>query len=459
MENRSTPSFNDFNPNIIPFQKRVMRDFRFNLDYSLGVQELLFSGTIGSAKSLLAAHMIICHCVENNRARFLLGRLTLPDVKATIFNLICEHLDGSQFIKGLDYWVREDTGYIYFRNGSEIMCRSWADKKYEKVRSLALSGACIEEATENKGDHQKAISEIKQRVGRLPHIKKNLIIYCTNPDGPSHWLYKYFFESDSKTRHVYKSKTEENPFLPTWYIEQLKRDLDPREAQRMLYGEWVEIDKERIYYAYDSDKNFIKNDYVVNRNLPISISFDFNIGHNKPMSAVWGQYDYINDVHHFFDEVIIHGARTESVLDDAAGRGLLDYDVEYEVFGDATGAARHTSSIHSDYDIIRNFLNKYKRKDGRSLVYRMKVPLSNPPIRERHNIVNAYCLNLLGQRRMFVYKPCKTLHEGMKLTSLKEGSHYQEDDSKSYQHCTTAIGYNLVYIHNSKSLTRGKMLT
>ena len=458
MEARSTPSFNEFDPNIIPFQKNVMLDFRCNLDYKLGVQELLFSGTIGSAKSLLAAHIIVCHCVENTRARFLLGRLTLPDVKATIFNLVCEHLDGSQFVKGIDYFVREDTGYIYFRNGSEIICRSWADKKYEKVRSLALSGACIEEAIENRGDHQRAISEIKQRVGRLPHIKNNIIIYCTNPDGPSHWLYKYFFESDSKTRHVYKSKTEDNPFLPEWYIEQLKKDLDPREARRMLYGEWIEINKERIYYAYDIDANFIKKDYILNTNLPISISFDFNIGHNKPMSCVFGQHNPVTDTHHFFDEVIIHGARTESVLDDAAARGLLDYNVEYEVFGDATGAARHTNSIHSDYDIIRNFLNKYKRKDGRGLVYRMKVPLSNPPIRERHNIVNAYCMNSLGQRRLFVYQKCKTLHEGMKLTALKEGSHYQENDSFFYQHCTTALGYALVYTHNTKGLHRGRML-
>lgn len=458
MESRSTPSFNEFDPNIIPFQKTVMRDLRCNIDFKEGVQEFLFSGSVGSSKSLLAAHIIVLHCVENVRARFLLGRLTLPDVKATIFTLVCEHLDGSQLKQGVDYFIREDTGYIYFRNGSEIMCRSWADKKYEKVRSLALSGACIEEATENKGDHQKAIFEIKQRVGRLPHIKKNLILYCTNPDGPSHWLYKYFFESDSKTRHVYKSKTEDNPFLPKWYIEQLKKDLDPREARRMLYGEWIEISKERIYYAYDIDENYIKHDYTLNSNLPVSISFDFNIGHNKPMSCIFGQFNPTTETHHFFDEVIIQGARTESVLEDAAARGLLDYDVEYEVFGDATGAARHTNSIHSDYDIIRNFLNKYKRKDGRGLAYRMKVPLSNPPVRERHNIVNAYCKNTLGQKRLFVYQKCKTLHEGLKLTALKEGASYIEDDSKSYQHCTTAIGYNIVYIHNSKGLQRGRML-
>jgi PBSX family phage terminase large subunit len=452
---RSTPSLNEFNPNIIPFQKQVMSDFRFNLNFKVGVQELLFSGSVGSSKSILAAHLVLIHCIENPRARVLLGRVALPDVKATIFKLICEHLDGSYLKQGRDYWIREDSGYIYIRNGSEIISRSWADKKYEKVRSLALSAAVIEEATENRGDHQKAVFEIKQRVGRLPHIKQNFIIYCTNPDGPSHWLYKYFFEESSETRRVYKSKTKDNPFLPDWYIAQLEKDLDPREARRMLYGEWIEINRERIYYSYDIEKNYIKSKYNISANLPIALSFDFNIGHNKPISCVLDQFNPKEESFHFFDEAIVHGARTESLLEDMGARGLLDYDVEYEIYGDATGAARSTNSLHSDYDIIRNFLSKFKTKNGRPVRFIMCVPRSNPPIRERHNIVNSYCENSLGKRRLFVYEKCKVLHEGMKLTSLKEGSQYIEDDSKEYQHCTTALGYRIVYKHFNKVMIKG----
>jgi PBSX family phage terminase large subunit len=458
MDSRSTPSVSSYSPVTVPFHKDVIFDFYNTIDFRIGTHEILFSGSVGSGKSLLAAHIIIRHIVENPRARVLIGRRSLPDLKRTLFQKIIEHLDGSVFKVNVDYWINTSTATIKFSNGSEIIGASWADKRYLKFRSLELSMAVFEEAIENTGDDYSAIKEIRQRVGRLPHIKKNAILYCTNPGSPSSDLYKYFFEDKSETRRVYFSLTEKNPHLPKTYIEQLKKDLDPKEAQRMLYGQWVEIDKERIYYAYDSEQNFIKSDYVINPNWPISISFDFNIGHNKPMSCVFGQFDPNKETFHFFDEVIIHGARTESVLEEAAGRGLLDHNVEYEIFGDATGAARHTNSIHSDYDIIRNYLNKYKRKDQRGLVYRMKVPLSNPPIRERHNLVNAYCLNTVGQRRVFVYQKCKILHEGLKLTALKEGSQYIEDDSKHYQHCTTAIGYKVVYTHHSKTLQRGRML-
>jgi PBSX family phage terminase large subunit len=436
----------------------VIYDFYNTIDFRIGTHEILFSGSVGSGKSLLAAHLVIRHCIENPRARVLIGRRSLPDLKRTLFQKIVEHLDGSVFKMNVDYWINTSTATIKFKNGSEIIGASWADKRYLKFRSLELSLAVFEEAIENTGDDYSAIKEIRQRVGRLPHIKKNAIIYCTNPGSPSSDLYKYFFEDKSETRRVYFSLTEKNPHLPKTYIEQLKKDLDPKEARRMLYGEWVEIDKERIYYAYDSEKNFIKSDYVINPAWPITISFDFNIGHNKPMSCVFGQFDPNKEIFHFFDEVIIHGARTESVLEDAAGRGLLDHNVTYEVYGDATGAARHTNSLHSDYDIIRNFLDKYKRKDQRGLQYNMQVPLSNPPIRERHNHVNAYCLNTVGQRRLFVYQKCKILHEGMKLTALKEGSQYIEDDSKHYQHCTTAIGYKVVFKHRTNGQTRGYML-
>jgi len=37
-------------------------------------------------------------------------------------------------------------------------------------------------------------------------------------------------------------KSEDNPFLPPEYIEQLKRQLDPKIVRRMLYCEFVEND-------------------------------------------------------------------------------------------------------------------------------------------------------------------------------------------------------------------------
>lgn len=455
--NKSTPNIDEFNPWILPFHAEVIRDVEYNLNYNIGTHELLFSGSIGSGKSLLAANIALAHATRNNGAKILIGRRSLPDLKDTIFQKIIEHLEGTALVDGVDYKINYSSAYIEFKNGSIIMGKSWADKKYRKFRSLELSMAIIEEAIENEGDDYKALIEIRQRLGRQPHIKRNLIIYCTNPGGPSHPLYKYFFETKSDTRHIYFSLTEQNPFLPRTYIEQLKKDLPPKEAERMLYGKWIEVDRERIYYAYNQELNFKSKAYTVRNDLPVSISFDFNIGIGKPMSCCLSQYDIKKDEFHFFDEVIVHGFRTLDTLDEMSARGIFELPVAFEIHGDATGGARSTNSQWSNYEIIENFLSNYRTKVGLKLNYRLSVPKSNPPIKERHNIVNAYCSNALGEQRLFVYEKCKTINEGMKLTTLKKGADYIEDDGPQhpYQHVTTALGYRISFTSKNKVIIKG----
>lgn len=429
----STPSLTEFDPTVIPFQYQVINDIRCNFDYDIGTHELLLSGSVGSSKTTLISHIAITHCLFNIGARFMLGRLSMPALRSTLFNKTLEHI-GFDLKEGEDYWVNNTTGNIKFRNGSEIICRSWSDRKYFKVRSLELSGVGIDEIIENDG--QDFYNEIKMRVGRLPHIKENIIVSATNPGDPSSWQYKYFIQNISETRHVYYSLTEQNPFLPKKYIEQLKKDLDPLMARRMLFGEWIEIKGEVVYYAYDKERNFIDEDYHVNRFEPIWMAFDFNIGDGKPMSVCF--FQYINDKFFFFDEIILSGMRTQDVLDEAWDRGLVNKTQRLLVAGDASGKHKDTRSLKSDYDIINKFLA------NQGVQYEMRVPQANPPIRTRHNTVNAYCQNSQGERRLFVYKKCKTLDEGLRLVKLKAGSSIVEDDSKQYQHVTTAAGYGVI---------------
>jgi hypothetical protein len=367
----------------------------------------------------------------------------MPDLKRTIFQTVVDHIaDLDQSM----YEVNETKASIRFNNGSEIISTSWADKKAKKARSLQLSGIGFEEVTENDDKDKKAYDELRLRVNRLPHVPEQIIIAATNPDSPSHWAYKHWVVSKETNRHVYYSVTTDNPFLPATYIEQLKSDLDPKMAERMLYGKWIEIEDEVIYYAYSRDRNYRDYDYKVNEHLPIYFTYDFNIGAGKPMSCCF--FQIIGDTFHFFDEVVIDGARTENTLEEAASRGLFDLSNTYYCNGDAAGKHRDTRSNQSDYDIIDSFLKRHRKPDGTFLQYARQIPSANPPIRDRHNIVNAYCLNLNKEVRLFVYKKAATLDEGMRLTKLRPGSQYIEDDSKRYQHITTALGY-AVHYHNS----------
>lgn len=451
-EKLSGTTLTKFNPYVIPMQGEVIDLLRANWDFKSGTPEILLSGSYGSSKSLLMAHIAVTHCIANYKAVVCIARRALPDLKKTIFQEILDHIQ-DDLVEGKDYKVNHTTASIKFlKTGSEIISMSWADKKYKKGRSLRLSGLVIEELTENNEEDFEAFKTLKARLRRRPWIDESFLICATNPDDPETVWYKYFIASQPhKNRRVFYSRTEDNPFLDPIYIEQLKEDLDPISVRRYLYGEWIAIQGNGIYHCYDSNLHFLKNEsYKFNPQLPLDISFDFNIGEGKPLSVTVAQYDPVADTFHFAQAVCVESISTHIMMDELQSRGLFDAGMMIRIYGDATGQARSSKSLASDYDIIRTYLSNYKDSKGNTLKYLMQVPRSNPPVKTRHNIVNGYLLNGNGKTRIKVYKDASKLDEGLRLTKLKKGGDYVENDSNDYQHVTTSAGYYICYLHNLK---------
>jgi hypothetical protein len=243
-------------------------------------------------------------------------------------------------------------------------------------------------------------------------------------------------------------------------VKQLMETMDAKQVRRYIFGEWFEIKGDVIYYSYDRDHNYVSQSYRVSEQHPIRLGFDFNIGHGKPMSSVALQYD--NREFHFFGEAIVEGARTENILEEWADKGLFDFNTEFVMHGDATGRRRSTNSTHSDWEIVTNFLDRFRNRNGHAIRYRIDVPLTNPKIRERHNIVNGQLHSSTGVRRIKLYDSwiakdgtkhpgARITDEGLRLTKLKPGANFVEDDSKYYQHCTTALGYSVVAVLNESN--------
>ena len=435
----STPSLTDFKP--YPKQLKVIKDIRKKFNYLKGVHEVMLSGSVGSSKSLMIAHIAITHCLMYEKSSFGIGRLALPQLKNTLCVKIKEHLYGSGLRQNIDYFYNQTTGSFKFSNGSTMPALTWQEGNMEKLGSYEFSGFAIEELTETKTSH--AYNTLKQRVGRLPHVPEQILISATNPSSPSHWAYERIIQKSENNDliHVYYSTTFENPYLPKSYTDNLISTLDAKMVRRMVYGEWIEITTEVIYYSYDKAYNYIDKSYEVDPRLPIIICWDFNIGIGKPLSVAFLQYD--GKKFHAFNEIVIEGQRTEEACEEMLGKGLLDYNSQYLIMGDATGRARNTRSKSSDYDIIDNFFSNNKNSKKNIIRYKIMVPRSNPPIRTRHNIVNGVICNGLGERNFLVYKDAPTIDKGLRLTKLRKGSSYIEDDSDWWQHITTACGYGI----------------
>lgn len=461
----STPSFFEFNPKLIPYQYRVIHDIKtkFFKD-SAEPHYILLSGSVGSAKSVLLSWLTIKHCTEFAGARALLGRKTLPDLKDTIFQTILEMLAGS-LEEGVDYWVRHERGYIKFANGSEIISRSWHDRKFKKFRSLVLSMIVIEELTENDSKDWEFFIEAVARLGRLPHVPENLFIAASNPDDPSHPAFKEWIEEAKRTgfyarkgnNHTYFSRTEQNPFLPSWYIEKLKSKYDEKMCRRLLYGEWLYINTDVIYYNYNPEKHVVKKDALkLSKSLPIRLSFDYNISKNKPMSSCCFQFNKdaknknINDrAFRFFDEVAVEGARTLDAVNEWAGKGWFDlpHNPKIIIHGDATGNSGTSKASEgiNDYTIIEKFLANYVRQDKQMLTYEIEVLRQNPSTRTRHNVTNGQLENANGVIGVAINEECKYVKAGFANTRLKENAGYTEDQTTEGQDMSNAASYGIHY--------------
>jgi hypothetical protein len=376
-------------------------------------------------------------------------------------------LRGSELKEGRHWTYNKTSGVITFAWGAEIIPISWHDKDYEKFRSYEFSAGWIEELTENDSEETKAMHvEMIARIGRLnstnSDVKENFVIYSTNPSDPDHYAYDYFFTggkrvgnylSNNPLRHVFFSLTEQNIFLPKWYISSLRDRYDSKMIKRLLEGQWIYINTDVIYYEYDPALHYVLENSKIDPSLPIYLSFDFNIAKNKPMSSVLFQYD--GNLFRFIDEVVVEGARTEDAISEWAGRNYFEdkFNPPIIITGDATGTRGDSRGASSDYDIIEKFLANYERRDGEKLQYTIDLPNINPPIRERHNKVNGQLKAASGKVSVKLDKRCKTLHKGFLGAKLKEGSRYIEDQTTQGQDVTTAAGYGIcTALENNASL-------
>lgn len=446
-------------PNLcgfIPFgyQCEVLRLIN-NHNYALFTPEILLSGSVGSAKSILLAHIAIVHCIQFPGAYCAIGRRSLGDLKKTLFREILEHLEESM-VEGEHYKVLTQNAEIRFNNGSVIQAVTWGDGRFAKFRSLKLSMIIIEEFTENDDEFEAGFKILKARLRRIPTVSQNLLICATNPDEPDTFCYKYFIEGAEKfpSRFVFYSVTTDNFYLDPVYIEQLLQDYSVLEAERYLRGRWISISGLGIYHAYSEERNLKKEPFKPDPRLPLRIAFDFNTAEGKPQSCTVFQ-SHKDGTMHFFQESVIDGAKwCIDNLDDLDARGVFDWQdregntykwSKFIVHGDASGRARSSNSLRSNYDLIEEWFAQ------RGLNLRLEVPKSNPALVKRWTTVNALCQNAKLEVKLFVYPGCPVLNQGMKLAKKKPGTAI-EDDSKRYQHITTALGYGVCFVKDSANI-------
>lgn len=316
---------------------------------------------------------------------------------------------------------------LLISNGSHkvrVLLRSL--EHYERLSGLEVGWFWADEVWQTK---QSAIDILNARL-RDGRMEKLQALFTTTLDDPSTWMHQRFVENhEPNLQDVIYARTDQNPHLPDGYIDTLRKTYSEATYKRMVLAQWVALDSERIYTSFSRDENIKEID--VEPNLPLLWSHDFNIGHGKPMSSCVLQYHHRSEMFTVVDEIILDRSDTNDAVAEFKQR-YPRHPAGVVVYGDASGQARDTRSKKTDYDILRE--NGFDNQ---------RVPRSNPPVRERHNVVNALLKDSTGYSRVFIHPRCRTLIKGLETVHLKKGASYIEDDMQREQHVTTALGYCL----------------
>jgi hypothetical protein len=184
--------------------------------------------------------------------------------------------------------------------------------------------------------------------------------------------------------------------LPEAEIASARRRMDPRLFEQEMLGKFI-LTGGRAFPDFDP-RVHVRADVAYDPALPLCWSLDFNI---NPMCS--GVLQHHGGQIRVLDELALPDTKTDcsvtAFLDRMNERG---WDVNrVHVYGDATGNARDSTSGTSDWIIVKNRLATLRPV--------VKVPRSNPPIKETINAINARLKSADGTVSLAIHPRCNGL--------------------------------------------------
>jgi hypothetical protein len=243
----------------------------------------------------------------------------------------------------------------------------------------------------------------------------------------------------------FQSPSTCNPKFTQAEFEAAKKEMsEPVFAQEIL-AEFRDITSGKAYIAHTNKNQAKVNPFSfdgasLSPYLPLLIGCDFNVG---SLAWVIGQ-ERMGDFY-FLDEVYIENTNTQEgafeLIERIKSLAPNGHKAGIVVIGDATGNANKTSaSGQTDYSILMKALTDAFGNLG----VRNDTPQSNPPVKDRVNLVNGRLQSADGTNHLW-YHPdrCKMLKRDFERVVWKSGTSAILDQTKDPKltHASDACGY------------------
>jgi hypothetical protein len=351
----------------------------------------------------------------------LLGAPTYPMLRdatqATLFEILDSNDIPYEHNKAENMLVLRDTR-------SKIIFR--AVDEFERLRGSNLAWFGLDELTYTQ---EEAWLRLEGRL-RDPKATRLCGFAVWTPKGYD-WVYRKFITNRAKNYAAILAKPFENKHLtdriPDYY-RRLEESYDPKFYAQEVLGEYLSQDGSRIYSSFERAEHV--KQLRVDPHLPLLWALDFNV---DPMSSVIAQISH--GTVSVLDEIVIRRGTTREACEEFLKRHPR-HDAEVLVYGDASGHAQQTTGA-SDYDMVKEYFEAYS-----TLTVRYRAPRSNPPVRERLNLLNSRLRSAAGDVSLYVDEQCKELIKDFEqVCYTADGEQIDKGRDKLRTHLSDALGY------------------
>lgn len=357
---------------------------------------------------------------------------------------------------GVDVSYNEAAATLEFRSvtstGAVAVARCWAGSA---AQGAHLRGQSLEwVAGDELRNWRRDVFDVA--ITRTRRAQKPQLFFTTTPPNPTEasflkqrWIHEFFVDEVAanpalaQTRRIIAGvRSDANPHVSAAWLDLAANSLGDEAYAVEVEGRFVMSTGGSVY------RHFNRALHVTERparwaeadpRLPVALAFDFNVlGHCVVCQHHQGEV-------FAFDEIVMPGAETRDLVSEALRRYWNPASVfkaaKFELYGDATGTRRSSTSVFGDWDAVRVAL----QDAGAPFLF--AVPSANPSVSDRITLVNGLLKNHLGKTRLFIHPRCPTLIRDMERVSYLPGS--RELDKRTdprLTHASDALGYLVAWV-------------
>jgi len=326
---------------------------------------VLFNGPFGSGKTRLLGEK--CYYLASTFPGFrcCLARKELNHLKATTWEQLLDKVIPHEAIS---YTNKQDP-VVVLKNGSKIFGRGLDRPRKFASTEYAFIGLEQGEETDEKD------FVFMDRALRQPDVPFTQFLVACNPDAPSHYLYKYFYQKQLRDKETKKfcGRIIEGEVLWNLLDEKYKTRLNNLRGvyrERYLNGKWLAFSG-LIYDNFDIRKHVIEP-FKIPPEWPMVMGIDF--GFTAPFSCQWWAKDpmeekfyLVKEIYHTNRTVKAHFEKMGKICDlydcwnaicdwDAEGMATLERDCVYK---SEDGREKKISCIEANKNVQDGIQNVY----------------------------------------------------------------------------------------------------